>query len=77
MKSLFESDELKESTNFMVEYAGRLTILFPQLEWDLKKAGYSIEPPEFLSLVIYLSVLLLCIGSTSLRSGTSVSRSGE
>lgn len=61
MKSLFESDELKESTSFMVEYAGRLTILFPQLEWDLKKAGYSIEPPEFLSLVIYLSVLSLVL----------------
>ena len=61
MASVFESEKIRESTRFINPYAGKLSILFPQLEWDLKKAGYDMDAPQFLSVVIYTSFLSLVL----------------
>jgi pilus assembly protein TadC len=40
--------------------AKRLELLFPTLEWDLKKAGYmDVDGPKYLSIVMYISILVL------------------
>jgi len=61
MTSIFESEKLKESSSFLNDYTVKLTLLFPDLEWNLKKSGQELSAPQFLSAVIYASLFTLLI----------------
>lgn len=59
MASIFKSKLARETAKPFEEPAKRLVLLFPDLEWDLKRAGYSIDTTTFLSVVMYLSLMTL------------------
>ncbi|MFH1054843.1 MAG: type II secretion system F family protein [Candidatus Altiarchaeota archaeon] len=56
MKSIFESPVVLKMSEPLLEYAYRLEVLFPQMEWNLKRAGYTLESSQYLAVAIYLSV---------------------
>jgi len=70
MPSLFESKQLLKSAEPLKPAADQLSLMFPQLEWDLKKAGYMIGVGEFLSIVLFATLAIFFISmaltSTSL-----------
>jgi len=57
MASIFKSKTARETAKPFEEPAKRLVLLFPDLEWDLKRAGYNIDTTQFLSIVMYLSLV--------------------
>ena len=62
MTSIFESPTLGRMSKPLRDSAKRLEVLFPNLNWDLKKAGYvDVDAPLYLSIVMYagLSVMIL------------------
>jgi flagellar protein FlaJ len=59
MTSIFKSKLTRETAKPFEEPAKRLVLLFPDLEWDLKRAGYAINTTQFLSIVMYLTLMTL------------------
>ncbi|MFH1788754.1 MAG: type II secretion system F family protein [Candidatus Altiarchaeota archaeon] len=59
MASIFKSKLARETAKPFEEPAKRLVLLFPDLEWDLKRAGYTIDTTQFLSVVMYLALMTL------------------
>lgn len=57
MASIFKSRIARETAKPFEEPAKRLILLFPDLEWDLKRAGYSINTIQFLSIILYLTLM--------------------
>lgn len=54
MPSFFESQSIRNYAKPFKEVAAKLEILFPNMEWDLKKAGISLDPPTYLSVILYM-----------------------
>ncbi|HHQ45245.1 MAG TPA: type II secretion system F family protein [Candidatus Altiarchaeales archaeon] len=57
-----ESKNLLLMSEPLVDLTRHLETVFPQLEWDLKRSGYTISAPEFLAVSLYLA-LVFFIGS--------------
>lgn len=57
MTSIFKSKASLEIAKPLEEPAKRLVLLFPELEWDLKKAGYNMETTQFISIVLYFTFM--------------------
>lgn len=68
--SIFESERLEASSTPLKPAAQRISLLFPSLGWDLKKAGYETDAISYLSIAIFLTagmfILALLITTTSL-----------
>jgi archaeal flagellar protein FlaJ len=62
MASAFESQMMLRMAEPLVEYARHLEPLFPHMEWNLKRSGYTIETAQYLSIALYMTtaVLLIC-----------------
>ena len=75
MPSLFESKQLLKSSEPLKPAADQLSLMFPQLEWDLKKAGYTADVGQFLSIVIFSTLAIFFI-SMSLTSTSLVIAQG-
>ena len=58
-----ESPGLLKASKSMTEYAEHLEPLFPHMEWDIKRSGYTIESVEYLSIVLYLTAVtfIMCV----------------
>ncbi|MFH0859565.1 MAG: type II secretion system F family protein [Candidatus Altiarchaeota archaeon] len=61
MPGIYQSKKLRKTSQIFQPHAKKLVILFPDLEWDLKKAGYTMDTVEFLSVSLYLSLLILFV----------------
>lgn len=62
MPSIFESPGLVGVSKPLRDSARRLEVLFPNLDWDLKKAGYvDVDSAVYLSIIMYtgLSVFII------------------
>ena len=59
MPSIFESKTLQEASRPFDDPARRLLLVFPDLEWDLKKSGYPVDTIRFLSEALYLSLITM------------------
>lgn len=59
MPKLFDSKNIRKTSKLFKPQAKRLVVLFPDLEWDLKKAGFTIDTVEFLSISLYVSLLVM------------------
>jgi flagellar protein FlaJ len=68
MTSFFESRMILKMSEPLRDFSKQLEPLFPQMEWNLKRAGYRIEPNQYISIVIYitLSTFILSMGVTAL-----------
>lgn len=56
MPSIFESGRIGTSASPLKPAAQQLSILFPNLEWNLKKAGYETDAIGYLAIAIFLTV---------------------
>jgi flagellar protein FlaJ len=59
MPSIFESPRMLEMAEPLTEYAHHLEPLFPHMEWNLKRSGYTIDTPQYLSVTLYITTLVL------------------
>ncbi len=56
MPSIFESERLNSSAGPLKPAAQQLSLLFPNLKWNLKKAGYTIDPIAYLAITIFFTI---------------------
>lgn len=61
--AIFESKLVKEMSEPLRDSAKRMEVLFPSLEWDLRKAGYSLDISQYLAVVIYLTLITVILSS--------------
>ncbi|MFH0861738.1 MAG: type II secretion system F family protein [Candidatus Altiarchaeota archaeon] len=62
MPSMFESPMVLKMAEPLVEYSSHLEPLFPHLEWNLKRSGYAVESAQYISVVLYMSVVVFSLG---------------
>lgn len=61
MALAFESQNMLKLAEPLREFARHLEPLFPHMEWDLKRSGYSIDTTQYLSVTLYMSVGILAL----------------
>jgi pilus assembly protein TadC len=76
MPSIFESPSLIRASKPFRDFSKRLEVLFPTLEWDLKRAGYvDVDAPLYLSIIMYVGLsifiilLLVLVAPIAARNG--------
>lgn len=57
MPSIFESERLNASASPLKPAAQQLSLIFPNLEWTLKKANYNVDPITYLAITIFLTTI--------------------
>jgi pilus assembly protein TadC len=68
MASSFESRKMLAMAMPLVELARHLVPLFPHMEWDLKRSGFTIDSTQYLSVALYftIAVFTMCTIATVL-----------
>lgn len=59
MESPFDSERFQEYAAAFEPSAKHLALIFPELEWDLKRSEYSISAVSYLSVIILISFFVL------------------
>ncbi len=49
----------------LVEYARHLEPLFPHMEWNLKRSGYTIETAQYLAIALYLTAAVFMVAGVA------------
>ena len=62
MASSLESRYLLKMARPFMEFTRHLEGIFPQLEWDLKRSGYTINAQQYLAVSIYISIVVFVGG---------------
>jgi len=65
MASAFESQMMLRMSEPLVEYARHLEPLFPHMEWNLKRSGYTIETAQYLAIALYLTVAVFMVAGVA------------
>jgi pilus assembly protein TadC len=55
---MVESQKMLNMAEPLVEYAHHLEPLFPRMEWNLKRSGYSIDSAQYLAVTMYMTTLV-------------------
>lgn len=58
MATGLESKNLLKMSEPLIEFTTHLEGLFPSMEWDLKRSGYTITTPQYLAVSFYLSIVI-------------------
>jgi flagellar protein FlaJ len=58
MSSPFDSEKLQESAKILSSPAKRLLLILPELEWDLKRARYTIGSVEYVAIVLFITLVM-------------------
>jgi flagellar protein FlaJ len=58
MASTMESPTMLKMAEPLLESARHLEPLFPHLDWNLKRSGYTIDSSQYLSVLLYMSALV-------------------
>ncbi len=61
MPSIFESEKLEKSAMPLRAAAQQLSLLFPDLEWDLKRAGYPVSAVQYLATAMFITIVVFII----------------
>ncbi|RLI92611.1 MAG: hypothetical protein DRO89_01820 [Candidatus Altiarchaeales archaeon] len=59
----FDPEKLQDSARVLSSPAERLLLMFPDLEWDLKRAGYKVGAVEYMSVVLFITISVFVITS--------------
>ncbi|MBD3260142.1 MAG: hypothetical protein GF334_00405, partial [Candidatus Altiarchaeales archaeon] len=59
MPSVLESRNMLIMAEPFVEFTRHMEIVFPHLEWDLKRSGFTINVAQYLAVSIYVTVAVL------------------
>jgi len=63
MASIFESNLIKTMAAPFRVPANRFSVVFPNLEWDLKKAGFVIDVTQYLAIIIYITLVIFILST--------------
>lgn len=67
MSSIFESHKLVRMSKPLRDSSKRLAVLFPNLDWDLKRAGYvDVDSTTYLSVLLYVTISAFIILFTAM-----------
>ncbi len=66
MASVFESKGIKRASKPFQGIAQSLCKFFPNLEWDLEKAGQTLDPISYLSAILYMTTATLIVSSVAI-----------
>lgn len=58
-KSPFDSEKLQESAKILNSSAKRLLLVFPELQWNLKRAGYKMSAIQYLAVMLFITLTTL------------------
>ncbi|ODS42899.1 MAG: hypothetical protein MSIBF_06445 [Candidatus Altiarchaeales archaeon IMC4] len=58
---MFESEKLLDASRHFKKIAEQVGMMFPYIEWDLKRAGIKVEPLDYLMISVYLVIITLVI----------------
>lgn len=61
MSSVFESERIGNSAKPLRSVAQNLLLMFPNLEWDLKRAGYTIDAVQYLAVTVFVSIVVFIV----------------
>ncbi|RLC40841.1 MAG: hypothetical protein DRH44_08095 [Candidatus Coatesbacteria bacterium] len=61
MPSPFDLEKLQDSARVLSSPAERLLLMFPDLEWDLKRAGYKMGAVEYMCVVLFITIAAFVI----------------
>lgn len=67
MTVLFKSQRIKDSAMAFKYSAERLSVAFPELQWDLRRAGYDIDAIQYIAVTLlmtfiaFITVILLIL----------------
>ncbi len=64
MGSIFESERVRNSARPLRPAAQRLLLMFPNMEWELKKAGYAVDAVQYLAIAIFISIVVFIVSIT-------------
>jgi len=56
-ETVFDSVAVREMSRPMGDFAKKLVLVFPEMEWDLKKAGFTISAIEYISIVLFITMM--------------------
>lgn len=56
MTSPFDSEKLQESAQVLSSPAKKLLLIFPDLEWNLKRAGYTMGAVQYLAVMLFVTI---------------------
>ncbi|MFC2162403.1 type II secretion system F family protein [Candidatus Altiarchaeota archaeon] len=56
MSSFFESRMMLKMSEPFRDFSKQLEPLFPQMEWNLKRAGYRVESDQYISIILYTTL---------------------
>ncbi|MFH1404124.1 MAG: type II secretion system F family protein [Candidatus Altiarchaeota archaeon] len=59
MTSFLESRSILKMSEPLVEFSRRLEPLFPQMEWDLRRSGYTLETKQYIAVIVYMTIVVL------------------
>ncbi len=58
-KSPFDSEKLQESAKILNSSAKKLLLVFPELQWNLKRAGYKMSAIQYLAVMLFITLTTL------------------
>lgn len=64
MEPIFESERVGNSAKPLRPAAQQLLLMFPELEWNLKKAGYTVSTVQYLAVVMFITLVVFIISIT-------------
>jgi len=53
----FKSQRIKDSAMAFKDSAERLSVAFPELQWDLKRAGYDIDAIQYIAVTLLMTFI--------------------
>ncbi|MBN2015026.1 MAG: type II secretion system F family protein [Candidatus Altiarchaeota archaeon] len=56
MTSPFDSEKLQDSSKVLSSPAKKLLLIFPDLEWNLKRSGYTMGAVQYLAIVLFVTI---------------------
>lgn len=57
MENPFDHEQLKNSSMAFKGQAERLAVVFPELQWDLRRAGFEMDAVQYLSIGILITLI--------------------
>jgi len=63
MKSVFESKKVNTLISPLKPVSQEIGMMFPELGWDLKRAGYKIDAISYLSIAMFIAMMVFTLSA--------------
>jgi len=76
MSSPFDSEKLQDTARVLSQPAKRLLLVFPELEWDLKRSGYEIGAVGYMAIVLFITITTFMITTLIITTPVFIAQTG-